>query len=146
MHSSIYGVLGREPVHPFPARMAPDIALDVISKAGQRLRVLDPMAGSGTVLALARAKGHRAIGIDIDPLAVMMARVWTTAIDMDAAITKAAEILHKAEKRFLTLPSSDAYPTQDDETRKFIRYWFDDSARRQLAALSFVIRRVRNET
>ena len=46
-------------------------------------------------------------------------------------------------QRFITLPSALAYPAgSDDETRKFIRYWFDDYARRQLAALSKAISRV----
>ena len=39
------------------------------------------MMGFGTVLALARANGHRAIGVDVDPLAVVIATVWTTSID-----------------------------------------------------------------
>jgi hypothetical protein len=35
---------------------------------------------------------------------------------------------------------SDAYPeSADEETRKFIRYWFDGYARRQLSALSLAI-------
>ena len=67
--------LDRLPVHPFPARMAPGIALQAVSKSRRRLKVLDPMMGSGTVLVAARAKGHHAIGIDIDPLAVLMAGV-----------------------------------------------------------------------
>ena len=74
---TIYEALGREPVHPFPARMAPGIALDVLSEAAKPLRVLDPMMGSGTVIALARSMGHRAVGFDIDPLAVLISKVWS---------------------------------------------------------------------
>ena len=77
---TIYEALGREPVHPFPARMAPGIALGVMSDMEESL-VLDPMMGSGTVLAMARAQGHRGIGFDIDPLAVLISKVWTTAFD-----------------------------------------------------------------
>ena len=80
---TIYEALGREPVHPFPARMAPDIALEVVAEAKKPLRVLDPMMGSGTVLALARSHGHHALGLDIDPLAVLISKVWTTAIDAE---------------------------------------------------------------
>ena len=36
---------------------------------------IDPMVGSGTVLAVARKKGHQAFGIDSDPLAVLLSRV-----------------------------------------------------------------------
>ena len=77
---SIREILGRQTIHPFPARMSPDIALNVLSASRQKksLKVLDPMVGSGTVLAVARANGHRAIGIDCDPLSVLLAKTWTS--------------------------------------------------------------------
>ena len=38
-------------IHPFPARMAPDIALDAIpQRVDEVLTVLDPMCGSGTFI------------------------------------------------------------------------------------------------
>src|SRR5438046_9745858 len=55
-------ILGRNPIHPFPARIAPGIALEALGKADTGLRVLDPMAGSGTVLAVPRATGHPTTG------------------------------------------------------------------------------------
>lgn len=78
---TIFETLGRNPIHPFPARMAPGIALEALGEDKAQLRVLDPMAGSGTVLAVARAVGHRAIGVDLDPLAVLLAGVWTRTVD-----------------------------------------------------------------
>ena len=54
---SIYEILGRDSVHPFPARMAPGLALDLIAECRKPLRILDPMSGSGTVLAVAHSKG-----------------------------------------------------------------------------------------
>jgi SAM-dependent methyltransferase len=150
MMSRSYGkniaeILGREPVHPFPARMAPGIALDVLSDAKKPLRVLDPMAGSGTVLAVARSKGHHAIGVDIDPLAVLISRVWTTAMDPDEVRDKAAGVLARARAVFASLPTRDAYPQQaDQDTRRFVAYWFDDYSRRQLASLATSIGRVRD--
>ena len=71
---TIYEALGREPVHPFPARMAPGIALAAMPENSPQLRVLDPMMGSGTVLTMARKRGHRAFGFDLDPLAVELDR------------------------------------------------------------------------
>lgn len=144
---TIYETLGRESVHPFPARMAPGIALAAMAEAAEPICVLDPMMGSGTVLALARAQGHRAIGVDIDPLAVLISRVWTTSVDVDEAREKARTVLDRAHSRFRAASSADAYPhTADEETRGFIRYWFDDYARRQLAALSETISLVRDKT
>lgn len=128
------------PIHPFPARMAPEIALNLISESNEPLRILDPMMGSGTVPAVARLRGHRAIGVDIDPLAVLIAKVWTTAIDPDELRRTAILVLERAKQHFTELLTRDAYPSfADDETRVFIRYWFDPYARRQLHSLAQAI-------
>ena len=137
---SVYDILGRDSVHPFPARMAPGLALDVIAECNSALRILDPMSGSGTVLAVARSKGHYAIGVDLDPLAVLISRVWTTAVDVKAVQDAATMVLEQARRMFASLRTRDAYPKNaDSETRQFTRYWFDDYARRQLASLANAI-------
>jgi DNA modification methylase len=62
--------------HSYPARMHPVTAARLIegmSLAGGA--VLDPFAGSGTVLIEARLQGRRAFGIDANPLAVALARL-----------------------------------------------------------------------
>jgi len=142
---TIFETLGRNPIHPFPARMAPGIALEALGQSKTPLRVLDPMAGSGTVLAVARANGHRAIGVDLDPLAVLLAGVWTRTVDAERVTEKAAEVMDRARTVFGSLRKGDAYPAGSDEkTREFIRYWFDDYARCQLAALSAAIGRVQD--
>jgi DNA modification methylase len=144
--NTIYETLGRESVHPFPARMAPGIALEIISKAKRPLRILDPMVGSGTVIALARLKGHRTVGVDIDPLAVLISKVWATAADAKESRAKAREVLARARKIFAATPQGRAYPPGSDrETRDFVSYWFDGYVRRQLTALSLAIGRVRKE-
>ncbi len=120
--------------------MAPGIALEALGEANASLRVLDPMAGSGTVLAVARANGHRAFGVDLDPLAVLMARVWTRTIDDQQVRDCATAVLSRARRIFTSIPASKAYPTgSDSETRAFIRYWFDGYARQQLTALAQTI-------
>ena len=142
---SVYEILGRNSVHPFPARMAPGLALDVVAACKDPLRILDPMSGSGTVLAVARLMGHKAVGIDIDPLAVLISRVWTTQVDAKAVQERANNVLEIARRTFVSLRTRDAYPmNSDDETRRFVRYWFDDYARRQLTSLAAVIPEVQD--
>jgi DNA modification methylase len=137
---------GRQPIHPFPARMAPGVGLKAMSRRGLRLRVLDPMMGSGTVLVTARATGHYTIGLDIDPLAVLISKVWASAIDKRAVRKSAEHVLDRARRDFYKLALGDAYPNNaDDETRRFIRYWFDPCARRQHACLANAIRRYRDK-
>ena len=125
--------------------MAPGIALEAIGKGRKKLTVLDPMMGSGTVLAVAGANGHRAVGIDLDPLAVLLGKVWTQPLDREALKKRASIVLTKAKEEFSQIRVGAAYPAAaDEETRKFVRYWFDPYARRQLTALSRVISRLRN--
>lgn len=136
----------RQPIHPFPARMASAVALGAMSSTRRKLKVLDPMMGSGTVLVTARAKGHYAIGMDIDPLAVLISRVWASTIDKVAIRRYAAKVLDRARREFPKVAVRDAYPKNADaETRQFVRYWFDPYARRQLACLANAIRRCRNK-
>jgi len=143
---TILETLGRKPIHPFPARMSPGIALEALGESNTPLRVLDPMAGSGTVLAVARANGHRAFGVDLDPLAVLLAGVWTRTVDGERVTDKAEAVLDRARSAFAPLPSGRAYPSgSDEETRKFTRYWFDAYARRQLTALAMAIGRVHDD-
>jgi len=145
---NIYQILGRDSVHPFPARMAPGLALDVIAAECKKpQRVLDPMSGSGTVLAVAQANGHQVLGVDLDPLAVLISRVWTTPVDAEAVMNAAITVLGNARNAFDSLPARNACPKNADiETRQFTRYWFDKHARRQLASLAMAIDEIRDST
>lgn len=142
--TTVEKIVGRKAIHPFPARMAPSIALDAIGNSGTTLRVLDPMAGSGTVLAVAKSQGHKAFGIDCDPLAVLNAGVWTRGIDRESVLDRARTVLRTARGLFEKTASRDAYPSGDQETRRFLRFWYDQRARRELWALSATIARVRD--
>lgn len=134
------------PIHPFPARMAPSIAWDSLRSCSQKpLKVLDPMTGSGTTAVIAKSLGHTFVGFDTDPLAVLIANAWCSEIDRDKLLRKAAEVLDKAIRHCSHVPLREAYPKHaDDETRAFVRYWFDSYNRRQLTALSEIISRLRD--
>jgi hypothetical protein len=61
--------------HAYPARMHPLTArrlVEALTAPGDT--VLDPFCGGGTVLCEARLAGRRAIGVDLNPLAVLLAR------------------------------------------------------------------------
>lgn len=143
-HRSIRSVLGRPAVHPFPARMAPELAFGELSRLKRGATVLDAMAGSGTVVALAQSRGLRGVGFDIDPLAVLMANVWTKSVCKESVLSTAARVLDRARSRMPFCSVSQAYPQRaDEETREFVRFWFDDYSRRQLACLSKAISGIR---
>ena len=135
------------PIHPFPARMAASIPWNELGVPRKRpLRVLDPMAGSGTTVVVARALGHESIGFDTDPLAVLLAGVWCNDVDESLLLRVARQVCDVAAARVGRIPLREAYPVEaDEETRAFVRYWFDRTNRRQLAALARAISEVRGK-
>jgi DNA modification methylase len=134
-----------KPIHPFPARMAPSIVWESIPCNGSKMRVLDPMAGSGTTLVSVRAMGHQAIGCDTDPLALLIARSWCSNLNPNKIRYRAELVLERAMRISENLAPEKAYPPHIDlETREFIDYWFDDTNRCQITALAKCISRVRD--
>jgi DNA modification methylase len=110
-------------IHPFPARMAPELALEALKNIARGGTIVDPMMGSGTVIRQATDLGLNAMGFDMDPLAVLMSRVWTTPVEDDLierVHARAAKIALAADPGAVTLPWIDG----DKETRDFIAYWF----------------------
>jgi DNA modification methylase len=126
------------PIHPFPARMAPEIVFKELEGLRSPKIVLDPMSGSGTVLRASAELGHRAIGYDVDPLAVLMSRVWTTPINVDRLMEAAEKLVREARGvRDEHLPWIDNCP----ETKRYIQFWFRPKQARPLRRLSFVLAR-----
>ena len=125
-------------IHPFPARMAPEIALTKLQDLPQGFVVLDPMVGSGMVLGTAAKLGLKAIGYDLDPLACMVSSVNGTRVDEEKVRSACAELLQKCSQldpESIILPWID----NDDETKRFITYWFAPKQINQLRKLSFLL-------
>ena len=101
--------------------------------------VLDPMCGSGTVLSAASERGHIAIGLDMDPLAVLMADVATTPLDASALRSAALAVERRASQSRARTP-----PWSDDETDSFARYWFGSQQLEQLVRVIRAIDEVDN--
>lgn len=126
------------PIHPFPARMAPDLGLERLARLSQGCTVLDPMAGSGTVLRQAIDLGHRAIGFDVDPLAVLMARVWTTPVSDENVERWARRVVSESSE---IQPDAIYLPWIDNDTAtsEFIAFWFAPAQQRDLRRIAFVL-------
>ncbi len=126
-------------IHPFPARMAPDTVAEWLKRLPLGARVLDPMCGSGVVVRQSALLGHRAKGFDIDPLAVLMSKVWTRKGKHDALQSAASDLIVRAE-HFQNLSHADLpWIAHCPETKQFIEYWFAEPQRTQLARLAWAI-------
>lgn len=121
-------------IHPFPARMAPEIALKRMDSLYHGSVVLDPMCGSGTVLRAAVEHGAHTLGVDIDPMAVMLARVWCAPPSRAQFMHDAHELVALAKK--IGSPRLDALPWMNSATEEFIRFWFGESQMIALTALA----------
>lgn len=92
--------------------------------------VLDPFVGSGTTLVECMLEGHRGVGIDIDPLARLIAKVKTTLIPARRLSTLA----HEVEKRLARRRSGDRHPSIPT-----LSHWFTARAVRDLSAIKTLV-------
>ena len=125
-------------LHPFPARMAPELAIAKLQELEPNSTVLDPMVGSGTVVRSAAILGHQAIGFDMDPLAILMTKVATTQIEYSQVMQISKILVERAAilSDDVMLPWID----EDEETRNFIDRWFADSQQSDLRRLAHALK------
>jgi DNA modification methylase len=128
------------PIHPFPARMAPELALRHAKSLAPQSVVLDPMVGSGTTLRFAADHGHHGIGFDVDPLAVLMTRVWTTPLDATRLRRRGADALAAAVSHESQAVVSHPRRTETDD---FVEFWFAPEQREAIEHLAAVLRPMR---
>ena len=114
-------------IHPFPARMAPSIVDEILRKKEIPLRILDPMSGSGVTLATAASLGHQAIGVDTDPLAVLLCSSLTMNLEVQDVVSSAESVLSDFKELWKSINTSSAYPEKADlETLSLAREdWTD---------------------
>lgn len=135
---SIKAKEGIHGIHSYPAMMAPPIARRLIGELTSRGdTVLDPFCGSGTVLAEAILLGRRAIGYDINPLALLVAKVKTTPVspeNLRMALESIERIASAIIPEYVNVP---AFPNID--------YWFKSGVVIELARLKHAIEHVKGE-
>jgi DNA modification methylase len=120
-------------LHPFPARMIPQIAKRLIirySDVGDV--ILDPFCGSGGVLVEARLQGRNSIGNDINHFALLLAKVKTTPFvvefhDFLDRIETDVSKYRKGDKK-IKIPF---FPN--------INHWFKDYVIKELAIIRSII-------
>lgn len=131
-------------IHPFPARMAPEIAFEALDGLAKKSLVLDPMIGSGTVMRTISELGYKGVGFDVDPLAVLMTKAWTSKID-EAGFLKASDKILTASKVLNSKTISLPWIDEDKPTKDFIKFWFASRQIADLRKLSYSIYNYKRE-
>ncbi len=142
------------PVHTYPARLHPATARALVELVSERMpdgtALLDPFCGSGTTLVEARALGVVAVGVDLNPLAVRLARVktWTPTVPRrrnakDAGMRIAAEVLMSGKEArragFSAAPMRAPEDFDPNARQRRIGKWFAPHVRRELEAIATAI-------
>lgn len=133
-------------IHPFPARMASELADDFLSELPSGSKVLDPMCGSGTVVRSAVEYGHNAIGTDMDPLAVLMSQVGTSKQRLSDGLEGLDDFIASAHKRTQNRKKLAPWIEACDETKAFVQYWFGNRQAIALTALAMAIQDLQGPT
>lgn len=131
-------------IHPFPARMAPEIAFEALDGLAKKSFILDPMVGSGTVMRTISELGYKGVGFDVDPLAVLMTKAWTSQIHESGFLKASDKILSESKQlnsRKIHLPWID----EDQPTKDFIKFWFASRQIADLRKLSYSIHNHKRE-
>lgn len=96
-----------ENVHPYPAKFISDLPaafLDALPLTRDSV-VLDPFCGSGTTVAEAQRRGYKSLGVDLNPIACLMARVKTSPVPARISDSISAVCQMMDETTDITVPS-----------------------------------------
>lgn len=134
-------------IHSFPAKFPPQLPrvfIEALTCPGDF--VLDPMSGSGTTILEAYLAGRQAIGFDIDPLALRIARAKTTPLDEHEVAHSASQVISRALVILKQRSPSPCKNGHDEATQEFIEYWFMPNTVCELIALTEELAKVESET
>lgn len=114
-------------LHAFAAKFPPQLArvfIQGLSLPGDT--VLDPMVGSGTTAVEAMLCQRKAIGVDIDPLALRLTRVKTTRFDPPVLRAVVESVVNRARQRCGNSRSLENQFRErfTDAELEFFDYWF----------------------
>ena len=117
---------GRHRIHSYPAMMHPSVAGFLIDEyANEGDVIFDPFCGSGTVLLAAGQRGHKSIGFDINPLALLIAKAKT-------ARYKESTLRREIDRFRLDIASTKKV---DIPSIRNMAYWYADSVVAELGRI-----------
>lgn len=131
-------------IHAFAAKFPPQLPrlfIRELTRPGDV--VLDPMVGSGTAIVEAILADRHAIGVDLDPLAVIIAQVKSMRLNLPQCVNLGTKLLHEAKKSFVLSGDKELSCYYSPQTYEFFKYWFKPHTIAELHALIQAIDEVR---
>ena len=111
-------------IHNYPAMMIPQIARRLIELYKPKTNgiLLDPFSGSGSSLVEARLQGINSYGIDINPLARLIAKVKTTWIEPNLL----EKYIKKIKSEVINAEFNNGFNLSKVEVPQYtgLRFWF----------------------
>ena len=124
--------------HTYPAMFIPQVARRLLltySKKGDT--ICDIFCGSGTALVESRLLGRNSYGIDLNPLAVFLAKVKTTPIN--------PQIISKEYIKLLTRINNIKNTEIEKPQFKNLEFWFKDKVIIELAKIKKAIKEAKDK-
>jgi len=125
--------------HRYPAKFIPQIVSRLAEKyTKEGDLVVDPFGGCGTTLVESKVMGRPSIGVDINPVAVLITKAKITPIDPK-----------KIEKAFVAIKTKLDTCDEDIKTKvpehERIDYWFKPEEKRKLAFIFTEISKLKDQ-
>jgi hypothetical protein len=120
---------GTHKFHRYPGKFIPHVPRWAIKRYAADLNlatILDPFCGSGTVLVESALAGHVGIGFDVDPIARLVSKVKTTALNVSE--------LTECQKQITDFVSSKTSGGFRPDVPT-LSHWFSDDAIRDLGVI-----------
>lgn len=113
-------------IHRFPGKFVPQVAraLLMLVEADERSLIVDPFCGSGTSLVEGSLLGIQTVGIDYDPLAVLVSRAKTIPLSPQ----QLADL-----RRYWAIKIGEVDTEDLRHTVPNLHHWFQPTIARQLA-------------
>ncbi|MHA2322655.1 MAG: DNA adenine methylase [Candidatus Thorarchaeota archaeon] len=113
-------------IYPYRGKMSALDAAHVISQLPSSVVLLDPFCGTGTIVYEAQAHGMRAIGVDNNPLACVIARGKTEPIEAQSVFDNLSSAISDAQSqddapRMPVTPAKNFHPDTADQIMRMVQ-------------------------
>ncbi len=134
---------GPHGLHEFRGKFFPQLVRSLINMSGipDGSLVLDPMIGSGTTACEAVAAGMDAIGVDLNPLSILITSVKASIPEIDPKEFKRQAIDRIPKFKFNTADPAKLWGKDD---LRYLGMWFDSKAITDLSSIASEIGKIRS--